>query len=72
MAGKGIKKLFQQVIGRALYIMLLSSAFLLTYLSRLQRDGIGTFPHTAVLRHGTGCQGFIGPVPQPFLISEYH
>jgi hypothetical protein len=23
------------------------------------------------MRHGTGCQGFIGPVPLPFLISDF-
>jgi hypothetical protein len=52
----------------------------LTYLSRLWRDGIGTFPS---LRSGDkqrseerfvnlseakgGCQGFIGPLPSAFL-----
>jgi hypothetical protein len=30
------------------------------------RDGVGTFSHFEWI----GCQGFIGPFPQPFLISD--
>jgi hypothetical protein len=42
----------------------------LAYLSRLWRDGIGTFPHFVrndKERFEVGCQGFIGPLPSAFL-----
>ena len=39
----------------------------LTYLSPLLRSGVGTL---YILLEHTGCQGFSGPFPQPFLISD--
>ncbi len=32
----------------------------------IHQDGVGTFSHFEWI----GCQGFIGPFPQPFLISD--